>query len=58
MERRNGIALWRQIADNIRTDIGSGVFDEARKLTPEHELARRFRRQPAYGARGDRLAGA
>ena len=42
MERRNGIALWRQIADNIRTDIGSGVFDEARKLTPEHELARRF----------------
>jgi GntR family phosphonate transport system transcriptional regulator len=42
MERRNGIALWRQIADNIRTDIGSGLFDGARKLTPEHELARRF----------------
>jgi GntR family phosphonate transport system transcriptional regulator len=42
MERRNGIALWRQIADNIRTDIGSGLFDGARKLTPEHELAKRF----------------
>ena len=28
MERRSGIALWRQIADHIRTDIGSGVFDE------------------------------
>ena len=25
MERRNGIALWRQIADSIRTDIGSGA---------------------------------
>ena len=42
MERRNGIALWRQIADSIRTDIGSGLYDGARKLTPELELARRY----------------
>jgi len=42
MERRNGIALWRQIADSIRTDIGSGLYDGARRLTPELELARRY----------------
>ena len=40
IERRSGIALWRQIADRIRLEIDAGAFDG--KLSPEHELARRF----------------
>jgi GntR family phosphonate transport system transcriptional regulator len=40
MERRNGIALWRQIADQIRLAIGSGEFAE--RLPPEVNLAARF----------------
>jgi GntR family phosphonate transport system transcriptional regulator len=40
VERRNGIALWRQIADQIRFAIGSGEF--AKKLPPEMALAARF----------------
>lgn len=40
VERRSGIALWRQIADQIRQAIGSGEFAE--RLPPEMELARRF----------------
>lgn len=40
MERRNGIALWRQIADRIRLAIGSGEFAE--RLPPEMALAERF----------------
>jgi GntR family phosphonate transport system transcriptional regulator len=40
VERRNGIALWRQIADQIRLAIGSGEF--AVKLPPEMALAARF----------------
>ena len=40
MERRSGIALWRQIADQIRLAIGSGEF--ATKLPPEMALAARF----------------
>jgi GntR family phosphonate transport system transcriptional regulator len=40
MERRSGIALWRQIADRIRLAIGSGEF--ATKLPPEMALAARF----------------
>ena len=40
MERRNGIALWRQIADQIRLAIGTGEFAE--KLPPEMALADRF----------------
>ena len=40
MERRNGIALWRQIADQIRFAIGSGEFGE--RLPPELVLASRF----------------
>lgn len=40
MERRSGIALWRQIADQIRFAIGSGEFGE--RLPPELVLAARF----------------
>lgn len=40
MERRSGIALWRQIADSIRAEIAAGAFGD--RLTPEHELAGRF----------------
>ncbi|MEQ1941715.1 phosphonate metabolism transcriptional regulator PhnF [Mesorhizobium sp. VNQ89] len=40
IERRSGISLWRQIADQIRQAIGSGEFAE--KLPPEVTLAERF----------------
>ena len=40
VERRSGIALWRQIADRIRLAIGSGEFSD--KLPPEIALAGRF----------------
>ena len=40
MERRNGIALWRQIADQIRLAISSGEYAE--RLPPEIALAARF----------------
>ena len=40
MERRSGIALWRQIADRIRLAISSGEFAE--RLPPEMALAARF----------------
>ncbi len=40
VERRSGIALWRQIADRIRQAVASGEFSE--RLPPEVELSRRF----------------
>jgi GntR family phosphonate transport system transcriptional regulator len=40
VERKSGIALWRQIADRIRLAIGSGEF--ADRLPPEMALAERF----------------
>jgi GntR family transcriptional regulator, phosphonate transport system regulatory protein len=40
VERRSGIALWRQIADRIRLAIGSGEFSD--RLPPEMALAGRF----------------
>ena len=42
LERRTGIALWRQIADAIRAGISSGLGDEDGKLPPETELADQF----------------
>ena len=42
IERRTGIALWRQIADAIRAGISSGLGDETGKLPPETELAEQF----------------
>lgn len=42
IERRSGVALWRQIADAIRAGISSGLGDESGKLPPEMELAKQF----------------
>lgn len=42
MERRSGVALWRQIADQIRLGIAAGNLGDGRKLPPEVELSARF----------------
>lgn len=42
MRRKNGVALWRQIADRIRTSIISGDHDNTGMLPPEMVLAERF----------------
>ncbi|WP_420409910.1 phosphonate metabolism transcriptional regulator PhnF [Hoeflea sp.] len=41
LERRTGIALWRQVADHIRQDVLGGLSANAR-LPGETELAERF----------------
>ena len=42
VDRKNGVALWRQIADDIRMAISSGEFEAAGKLPGELALASRF----------------
>ncbi len=42
MERRSGIALWRQIADQIRLGIASGNLGRDGRLPPEMALSERF----------------
>ncbi len=42
LERRSGVAIWRQIADDIRHGIARGTFDEGGRLPPETALAERF----------------
>jgi GntR family phosphonate transport system transcriptional regulator len=42
LQRGLGVALWRQIADGIRTGIAKGLADENGRLPPETELAERF----------------
>ncbi|WP_315928978.1 phosphonate metabolism transcriptional regulator PhnF [Mesorhizobium sp. SP-1A] len=42
LQRGVGVALWRQIADGIRTGIATGLTDETGRLPPEAELAERF----------------
>lgn len=42
VERRSGISLWRQIADQIRIAISNGEFDSSSKLPGEIALAKRF----------------
>lgn len=42
VDRTSGVALWRQIADDIRVAIGAGEFREAGKLPGEMVLAERF----------------
>jgi len=42
IERRSGVALWRQIADQIRQGIGAGLGDETGRLPTEVALAERF----------------
>lgn len=42
MERRSGVALWRQIADQIRLGVASGNLGEEGRLPPETALSERF----------------
>ncbi|HMM62991.1 MAG TPA: phosphonate metabolism transcriptional regulator PhnF [Mesorhizobium sp.] len=42
LQRGVGVALWRQIADRIRSGIASGLADGQGRLPPESELALRF----------------
>jgi GntR family phosphonate transport system transcriptional regulator len=42
IERRSGVALWRQIADRIRMEISSGSLGAEGRLPPEVELSARF----------------
>lgn len=40
--RNSGVAVWRQIADEIRGEIKHGLFKRGEKLPPEMTLAARF----------------
>lgn len=40
--RRSGVALWRQIADQIRLSIDAGSLGEDGRLPPEFALSERF----------------
>ena len=42
MQRQNGVALWRQIADRIRTSIANGDYDRDGRVPPEVVLAEQF----------------
>lgn len=42
IERRSGIALWRQIAQILRNDIEKGELPSGARLPTEPELAQRF----------------
>ena len=42
LQRRAGVALWRQIAETLEKDIKEQVFDPGQKLPTEAELAERF----------------
>jgi GntR family phosphonate transport system transcriptional regulator len=42
MHRQKGVSLWRQIADRIRADIASGLYDASGMLPPETVLAQAF----------------
>jgi GntR family phosphonate transport system transcriptional regulator len=42
VERRSGVALWRQIADRIRLGIAAGDLGGGGRLPPEIELSARF----------------
>lgn len=40
--RNSGVAVWRQIADQIRGDISAGKMASGARMPPEVELATRF----------------
>ncbi|WP_428977560.1 phosphonate metabolism transcriptional regulator PhnF [Oricola cellulosilytica] len=42
LERKSGVALWRQIADLIRSEIETGAAAKNGKLPPEMKLAERY----------------
>ncbi|NKB78958.1 phosphonate metabolism transcriptional regulator PhnF [Ochrobactrum daejeonense] len=42
LERNSGVAIWRQIADEIRGDIMAGKLQSGARMPAEMELATRF----------------
>lgn len=42
VQRQNGVALWRQIADRIRASIAAGAYDQTGMVPPETVLAAQF----------------
>jgi GntR family phosphonate transport system transcriptional regulator len=42
IERRSGVALWRQIADRMRFAINNGDYDDSGMMPPETALAEAF----------------
>ncbi|MCM2473626.1 phosphonate metabolism transcriptional regulator PhnF [Rhizobium sp. CG5] len=42
VQRQNGVALWRQIADRIRMSIAEGDYDATGMVPPETLLAEQF----------------
>ncbi len=42
MQRQKGVALWRQIADRIRSNIAEGHYDLNGMVPPETQLAEEF----------------
>ncbi|KGD98143.1 MULTISPECIES: phosphonate metabolism transcriptional regulator PhnF [Rhizobium/Agrobacterium group] len=42
VQRQNGVALWRQIADRIRASIANGEYDATGMVPPEMVLAAQF----------------
>ncbi len=42
IERRSGVALWRQIADRMRREIGEAALGGDGRMPPETALAERF----------------
>ena len=42
LNRSSGVALWRQIADGIRTGLADGMAGPDGRLPSEHDLAERF----------------
>src|SRR3546814_15802099 len=42
LQRRAGVALWRQIAETLEKDIREQVYEPGQRLPPEAELAERF----------------
>ncbi|MGF1631368.1 MAG: phosphonate metabolism transcriptional regulator PhnF [Kiloniellaceae bacterium] len=42
LQRRAGMALWRQIAETLEKDIKEQVFEPGRRMPTEAELAERF----------------
>ncbi len=41
--RQEGVALWRQIANQLQQDIGAGVYTPGGRLPTEAELSQHFR---------------
>ncbi|MCR9177767.1 MAG: phosphonate metabolism transcriptional regulator PhnF [Alphaproteobacteria bacterium] len=42
LDRANGVAIWRQIEQELAQEIATGVFQEGQQLPTEAELAARF----------------